>query len=216
MSSDIEHPAHYNQYDGFEVIDVCKQLGFVKGNAFKYIARAGYKPVGDRDAEIKDLRKAAFYIQMEIMRVEELKRREEAKALVKQITPKPLVDLKALRKQVEEGRNNTKKYCHTWKDTELSAEYVSSVTGKTIKAFQYTGTNHQSVSSAYAVYSTVPSTEQYIGDLTLTLPHGKLLGVSDGDWIVLGETPGMNKIYSDKGFTEEHVTVEEYRKATGE
>lgn len=72
MSDAVNHPKHYNQYVGFEVIDVCEQMGFNKGNAFKYLARAGYKPEGDIDKEIEDLKKAAFYVQREIDRLHEL------------------------------------------------------------------------------------------------------------------------------------------------
>lgn len=65
--------SHYNQYDGFEVIDVCEQLrspdgsgNFNRGNAFKYLARAGWK---DSKKEVQDLEKALNYIQREIDRV---------------------------------------------------------------------------------------------------------------------------------------------------
>lgn len=69
----VVHPKHYNQYQGFEVIDVCEQLvgpdgksGFNLGNAFKYIARAGWK---NPEKHLEDLEKAVFYIQREIERV---------------------------------------------------------------------------------------------------------------------------------------------------
>lgn len=65
--------SHYNQYNGFEVIDVCEQLrspdgsgNFNRGNAFKYLARAGWKNLGK---EVEDLEKALQYIQREINRV---------------------------------------------------------------------------------------------------------------------------------------------------
>lgn len=70
----VNHPKHYNQYEGFEVIDVCEQLigpdgksGFNLGNAFKYIARAGWK---NPETHVEDLEKAAFYIQREIQRLQ--------------------------------------------------------------------------------------------------------------------------------------------------
>lgn len=69
----VNHPSHYNQYEGFEVIDVCEQLrspdatgNYNRGNAFKYLARAGWK---NPDKEIEDLEKAEFYIRREIERV---------------------------------------------------------------------------------------------------------------------------------------------------
>lgn len=71
--NDVAHPPHYNQYKDFEVIDVCEQLvgpdgksGFNLGNAFKYLARAGWK---NPDKHIEDLQKAKFYIEREIQRV---------------------------------------------------------------------------------------------------------------------------------------------------
>jgi len=72
-SEQVKHPSHYNQYQGFEVIDVCVQLvgpdgksGFNLGNAFKYIARAGWK---NPDNHIEDLEKARFYLHLEIERL---------------------------------------------------------------------------------------------------------------------------------------------------
>lgn len=67
--------SHYNQYQGFEVIDVCEELrapdgsgGFNRGNAFKYLARAGWK---SPEKHVEDLEKAKNYIQREIDRVKE-------------------------------------------------------------------------------------------------------------------------------------------------
>ena len=54
-----------SQYNGFEVIDITEQLNFNRGNAVKYILRAGFK-----DNEMEDLRKAQFYINREIKRLE--------------------------------------------------------------------------------------------------------------------------------------------------
>jgi peptidoglycan hydrolase CwlO-like protein len=68
--------SHYNQYDGFEVVEVCEQLrapdgtgGFNRGNAFKYLARAGWKSA---DKHVEDLEKAKNYIQREIDRLKSL------------------------------------------------------------------------------------------------------------------------------------------------
>lgn len=70
----VNHPSHYTQYTGFEVIDVCEQLrapdgsgNFNRGNAFKYLARAGWK---NPAKEIEDLKKAVFYLQREIDRLD--------------------------------------------------------------------------------------------------------------------------------------------------
>lgn len=64
MSENVNHPKHYNQ-GRIEVIEFIedKQLGFHRGNAVKYIARAGLK---DPAKEIEDLRKAIWYLSREI------------------------------------------------------------------------------------------------------------------------------------------------------
>jgi len=62
----VNHPAHYNQ-GKVEVIDVVEDLLFNRGNAIKYLLRAGHKP---GSSELEDLRKALFYVQREIGRLE--------------------------------------------------------------------------------------------------------------------------------------------------
>lgn len=66
----IEHPSHYN-IGNIEVIDAIEDwnfgFGFNRGNAIKYIVRAGRK---NKDTEIKDLKKALWYINREIERLE--------------------------------------------------------------------------------------------------------------------------------------------------
>jgi hypothetical protein len=68
MSEQINHPAHYN-IGKHEVIDVIEGQGwgegFNLGNALKYITRAGHK---DASTALEDLKKAAWYIEREIMR----------------------------------------------------------------------------------------------------------------------------------------------------
>lgn len=59
----VNHPSHYTRYQGMEVIDLTRQMGFNLGNAVKYIARAGLK---DARKEVEDLQKAIFYIEDEI------------------------------------------------------------------------------------------------------------------------------------------------------
>jgi hypothetical protein len=68
MNDPVNSPAHYTAYKGLEVIDLTEQLNFNRGNAIKYIARAGLKYAGV-DGEIEDLEKAAWYIQREIGRL---------------------------------------------------------------------------------------------------------------------------------------------------
>lgn len=68
MNDTVNHPSHYN--DGkIEVIDFIedKHLNFHRGNAVKYISRAGKK---NPDKELEDLRKAVWYINREIERLE--------------------------------------------------------------------------------------------------------------------------------------------------
>ena len=59
------NPGHY-KFDNIEVIELTEQLSFNRGNAVKYICRAGRKsPV----TELIDLEKARWYIQREIKRL---------------------------------------------------------------------------------------------------------------------------------------------------
>lgn len=65
-SDSINHPSHYTSYEGLEIIDLTEQMNFNRGNAVKYIARAGLK---DPDKEVEDLEKALWYIRREISRI---------------------------------------------------------------------------------------------------------------------------------------------------
>ncbi|SKS41982.1 DUF3310 domain-containing protein [Mycobacteroides abscessus] len=66
--SDAINPSHYKDgySNGAEVIDITENLNFNRGNAVKYIARAGKK---DPTTEIQDLRKAKWYIERELERL---------------------------------------------------------------------------------------------------------------------------------------------------
>jgi hypothetical protein len=66
-SDSVDHPAHYTAYTGLEIIELVEQMNFNRGNAVKYIARAGLK---SKDTEIEDLKKAVWYINREIRRLE--------------------------------------------------------------------------------------------------------------------------------------------------
>jgi len=68
VSDSVNHPKHYNA-GRFEVIDVIDdwKLGFALGNTVKYIARAAHK-----GSELEDLRKARWYLNHEIERLETL------------------------------------------------------------------------------------------------------------------------------------------------
>ena len=61
----INHPSHYNQ--GIEAIDYIEshKMGFNIGNVIKYVTRAKHK-----GTELQDLRKALWYLDREIKRLE--------------------------------------------------------------------------------------------------------------------------------------------------
>lgn len=63
----VSHPSHYTT-GTIECIDYIldKELNFCRGNAVKYITRAGHK---DPTKEIEDLEKAKWYIDKEIERL---------------------------------------------------------------------------------------------------------------------------------------------------
>lgn len=67
----VNHPLHYTS-GKIETIDFIEDqsLNFHRGNAVKYIVRAGKK---DPEKEIEDLKKAAWYINREIARLENAK-----------------------------------------------------------------------------------------------------------------------------------------------
>lgn len=69
MSDDmVNHPPHYTSSpSGVECIDVVEHLPFCVGNAIKYLWRAGLK-----GAAVEDLRKARWYIDREIQRLENM------------------------------------------------------------------------------------------------------------------------------------------------
>jgi hypothetical protein len=60
------NPDHYNNHpSGIECIQITEHFNYCRGNAIKYIWRAGEK--GDA---IEDLRKARWYVDREIQRLE--------------------------------------------------------------------------------------------------------------------------------------------------
>ena len=68
VNDPVNNPAHYTAYP-VEVIELTEHMNFCRGNAVKYIARAGLK---DPAKEVEDLRKAEYYIRREIDRMETL------------------------------------------------------------------------------------------------------------------------------------------------
>lgn len=63
----VNHPPHYTDHpSGIECIRITEHLNFCIGNAVKYLWRAGRK--GD---PVQDLRKAVWYIEREISRLQQ-------------------------------------------------------------------------------------------------------------------------------------------------
>ena len=61
----VKHPTHYTAHpSGVECIEITQHMNFCRGNAMKYIWRAGQK-----NDEIEDLRKAVEYLMIEINRL---------------------------------------------------------------------------------------------------------------------------------------------------
>jgi hypothetical protein len=62
----VNHPPHYNAHpSGVECITVVEHFNFNRGNAIKYIWRAG-----EKGHELEDLKKAEWYLRREIARLE--------------------------------------------------------------------------------------------------------------------------------------------------
>lgn len=65
----VNHPAHYTSHpSGIEAIQITRHESFCRGNAIKYLLRAGRKSADPRE----DLRKAIAYIQFELEDLEKV------------------------------------------------------------------------------------------------------------------------------------------------
>lgn len=68
----VNNPRHYQwlrEVCGIEPIDICRHLNFNRGNALKYLIRAGRKHeegYTDLEKEISDIKKALWYLQDEL------------------------------------------------------------------------------------------------------------------------------------------------------
>lgn len=83
MNDMVNNPSHYT--DGrIEVIDFIedKKLNYHRGNALKYLCRAGKK---DPAKEVEDLQKAVWYINREIQRLEAQKQKDAREAELKAV-----------------------------------------------------------------------------------------------------------------------------------
>jgi hypothetical protein len=68
MFDAVNKPKHYTtDPSGVECIQITRHRNFNVGNAIKYLWRAGLK---DENSTVQDLRKAVFYIEDEIRRIE--------------------------------------------------------------------------------------------------------------------------------------------------
>lgn len=72
VSDPVNHPAHFTG-GGIECIEAIEAAGygsgFCRGNAMKYLWRAGKK---DPAKEVEDLKKAAWHLNREIARLEKV------------------------------------------------------------------------------------------------------------------------------------------------
>lgn len=67
MPDAINHPPHYTSHpSGVECIDVAEWMSYNIGNVFKYCWRSGLKT----ENPLEDLRKAAWYLDREIERLQ--------------------------------------------------------------------------------------------------------------------------------------------------
>jgi len=68
MSDSVDHPEHYT-FSSIEPIEVIEAWGlnFHRAQVIKYIARAPHK-----GKELEDLKKARWYLDREIMRLQKL------------------------------------------------------------------------------------------------------------------------------------------------
>lgn len=73
MEDRVNHPSHYTSHpSGLECIQVTEHHNFCIGNAMKYLWRAGLKSDADKtpnEKQVEDLRKAIWYIEREINRI---------------------------------------------------------------------------------------------------------------------------------------------------
>lgn len=66
----VKNPIHYtSDPSGIQAIQITRWRNFNIGNALKYLWRNGLK---DSEAQVQDLRKAIWYIEDEIQRLESL------------------------------------------------------------------------------------------------------------------------------------------------
>ncbi|WP_084338488.1 DUF3310 domain-containing protein [Actinomadura oligospora] len=63
----VAHPSHYTSHpSGVECINITEHMGFLEGNALKYLWRAGLKT----DDPTEDYRKAIWYLERKVKQLE--------------------------------------------------------------------------------------------------------------------------------------------------
>ncbi len=98
--SEVDHPKHYNEHpSGVECIRVVEHFNFNVGNAVKYLWRAGLK----RDEDVLTaLKKARWYVQREIERLEE-------RDFVAELTERVPMQTEQVAQILNEGRRRKKR-----------------------------------------------------------------------------------------------------------
>lgn len=71
----VSHPSHYSWLKdlcGVEPLDICRHFDFAIGSALKYLMRKGKSEnsLTEKEQRVQDLKKAVFYINDEIKRLE--------------------------------------------------------------------------------------------------------------------------------------------------
>lgn len=73
-NDNVNSPKHYTAHpSGIEAIQICEHYNFCIGNAIKYLWRSGLKVsdnLSNKESEIQDLKKAAWYINRQIQNLE--------------------------------------------------------------------------------------------------------------------------------------------------
>lgn len=73
-NDEVNHPAHYTSHpSGVECADIAEHHDFCIGNVIKYVWRAGLKTSeteNSAESELRDLRKAEWYIKRKIAQLE--------------------------------------------------------------------------------------------------------------------------------------------------
>lgn len=74
----VNHPKHYNSHpSGVECLEIVRHMTFNVGSATKYLWRAGLKSPN----AVEDLRKAVFYLNDEIERLEKMETIDQSSTL---------------------------------------------------------------------------------------------------------------------------------------